>query len=276
LLRNAIKYMIISTLAFTLLNVVIKYLKVFTPYQLVFFRSIGSLCFTIPFLLKNRIPMVGNKQNLLILRGIVGVISMLFFFMSMKYLPLGSAVSLRYLAPVFAALFAWMLLKEHIKPVQWVFFLIAFMGVLIMKGFNTQINFSGFIFILISAIFSGLVYVLIRKIGTQDHPVVVVHYFMIIATLVGGILSIFNWRTPQGAEWFLLSSLGLFGYFGQLYMTKAFQGAQTAFVAPLKYLEVIFTMLVGVIWFEDLYNFWSLLGIFLIIIGLVLNMKIKK
>ena len=39
-----------------------------------------------------------------------------------------------------------------------------------MKGFNTQINFTGFIFILISAIFSGLVYVLIRKIGTHDHP----------------------------------------------------------------------------------------------------------
>ena len=59
-------------------------------------------------------------------------------------------------------------------------------------------------------------------------------------------------------------------------MTKALQGAKTAIVAPLKYLEVIFTMLVGVIWFQDLYNLWSLLGIVLIITGLVLNLKTKN
>lgn len=268
--------MLVSTLAFTLLNASVKYLKEFTPYQLVFFRSIGSLFFTIPFLLKNKISMVGKQQKLLILRGIVGVTSMLFFFISMKYLPLGSAVSLRYLAPLFAAVFAWFLLKEQIKPVQWVFFIMAFSGVLIMKGFNSQIDIKGFMFILISAIFSGLVYVLIRKIGTRDHPVVVVHYFMIIATIVGGILSITQWKTPQGLEWAFLLSLGLFGYFGQVFMTKALQGAKTAIVAPLKYLEVIFTMLVGVIWFQDLYNLWSLLGIVLIVTGLVLNIKTKR
>ena len=157
--------MLISTLAFTFLNAAVKYLKVFNPYQLVFFRSLGSLVFTIPYLLKNNISMVGNKQKILILRGIVGVTSMLFYFMSIQYLPLGSAVSLRYLAPFFVALFAWLILKERIKSIQWVFFLMAFVGVLIMKGFNSQIDITGLICILISAIFSGLVYVLIRKIG---------------------------------------------------------------------------------------------------------------
>ena len=267
--------MLISTLAFTFLNASIKFLKEFTPFQLVFFRSIGSLFFTIPFLIRNKISMVGNKQKLLIIRGVVGVASMLFFFMSMQYLPLGSVVSLRYLAPIFAALFACAILKEHIKSIQWVFFLMAFMGVLIMKGFNSQIDIIGFVYILISAIFSGLVYVLIRKIGTHDHPVVVVHYYMTIATLVCGVLSIANWRAPQGLEWILLSVLGLFGYIGQVYMTKALQGTQTSIVAPLKYLEVVFTMIVGIVWFDDLYNFWSLLGICLIITGLILNMKSK-
>ena len=66
---------------------------------------------------------------------------------------------------------------------------------------------------------------------------------------------------------FLKMSVGL------LFMTKAFQGAQITIVAPLKYLEVVFTMLVGVIWFQDLYNFWSLLGVALILTGLVLNIK---
>ena len=80
----------------------------------------------------------------------------------------------------------------------------------------------------------------------------------------------------EGFEWPLLLSLGIFGYIGQVYMTKAFQGAQTNIVAPLKYLEVVFTMLLGIVWFEDLYNFWSLVGILLVITGLILNMRIKN
>ena len=133
---------------------------------------------------------------------------------------------------------------------------------------------------LIASVFSGLVYTIISKIGTDDHPVVVVNYFMMIATLVGGLLSINYWKTPVGIEWLLLISLGVYGYFGQLYMTKAFQTAATNQVAPLKYLEVVFTLIFGLLWFDEVYTIWSLLGIALIIGGLIFNAyyktKIKK
>ena len=98
---------------------------------------------------------------------------------------------------------------------------------------------------------------------------------MFIATVVGGILSIQNWVWPVGMEWVLLLSLGIFGYFGQLYMTKAFQTAVINQVAPLKYIEVFFTLLVGVFWFNEIYTIWSLLGIALIIGGLCLNVLYK-
>jgi drug/metabolite transporter (DMT)-like permease len=71
-------------------------------------------------------------------------------------------------------------------------------------------------------------------------------------------------------------SLGIFGYFAQLYMTKAMQVGETNQVAPLKYLEVIFTIIVGLIWFKEIYSLWSLLGIMLIVIGLTLNVILKK
>ena len=126
------------------------------------------------------------------------------------------------------------------------------------------------------SIFSGLVYVTISKIGKQDHPVVVVNYFMMIATVIGGILTIFNWVRPVGTEWFLLLGLGIFGYFGQLYMTKAFQSGTTNQVAPLKYIEVLFSVTVGLLWFNEIYTLWSLLGILMIIGGLVLNALYKS
>ncbi|MDO5980622.1 DMT family transporter [Flavivirga spongiicola] len=267
--------MLISTLAFACMNAIVKQLLHISAFQIVFFRSISSLIFTFTFLLKNNIPIFGNKKKLLILRGIVGVTSMTFFFMSTKYLPIGTAVSLRYMAPIFAAIFAVFLLREKVKLWQWLFFAMAFMGVLVLKGFDAELNSYGLLLACISAIFSGLVYITISKIGKRDHPVVVVNYFMVISAIVGGILSINNWITPVGTEWLLLFGLGVFGYFGQLYMTKAFQVATTNQVAPLKYLEVIYTVLFGIFIFSEVYTFWSLLGISLIIGGLVLNILYK-
>lgn len=267
--------MLLSTLAFACMNASVKYLTHISAYQIVFFRSVGSLFFTFGYLLKYKIPILGNKKKLLVLRGVVGVISMTLFFMSTKYLAIGTAVSLRYLGPIFAAVFAVFLLKEHVKPLQWLFFAMAFSGVLVLKGFDVELNLYGLLLVLISAVFIGLVYIVISKIGKDDHPVVVVNYFMVISTLVGGILSINKWVQPIGKEWLLLFSLGVFGYFGQVYMTKALQLAATNQIAPFKYAEVIFTVLFGVFIFSEVYTFWSILGIVLIILGLVLNVLYK-
>lgn len=275
MLKKAIYFMIISALAFAFLNAIVKYLGDFNAYQIVFFRSIGTLVFTIPFLVKHKISIYGNKRTLLFIRGIFGVTSMTLFFMSLKHLPMGSAVSLRYISPIFAAIFALFILKEKIKHIQWLFFLIAFCGVLVLKGFDAQISTIGLLLILASSFFSGLVFIIIRKIGTNDHPVVIVNYFMIIAVLIGGILCIPYWKTPIAWEWALLLSLGVFGYIGQLYMTKALQLAETNKAAPLKYIEVIFTMLIGLSWFHESYTLWSVLGIILIIVGLTLNTYVK-
>mgnify|MGYP001819108041 CR=1 FL=1 len=268
--------MVISTMAFACMNGIVKHLVHINAYQIVFFRSVSSLFFTFGFLLKNNIPLLGNNRKLLVLRGLVGVTSMTLFFMSTKYLPIGTAVSLRYMAPIFAAIFAVFLLKENIKLQQWFFFFMAFAGVLVLKGLDTQLSGYGLFLVFVSAIFSGLVYIVISKIGRGDHPVVIVNYFMVISTIVGGVLSINNWINPVGIEWFMLLGLGVFGYFGQVYMTKAFQIAATNQVAPLKYLEVIFTVLFGVFIFSEVYTLWSLLGIALIIGGLILNALYKK
>lgn len=273
--KNAIKYMIYSALAFAYMNVIVKYLDTVNSYQIVFFRSLGSLLFTFTYLIKNKIPFIGNKNKLLILRSLVGAASMLFFFMSIKYLSVGTAVSLRYTAPIFAAVFAVFILKEKIKLFQWLFFIVSFMGVLILKGLDNQIDTLGLIYVLIAAILSGLVYIMINQIGQTEHPVVVVNYFMFTAMVLGAVLSIGNWVTPKGFEWVLLLGLGVFGYFGQIYMTKAFQTASTNIIAPLKYVEVVFSVLLGIALFSEVYTFWSLLGILLIITGLVLNVWYK-
>lgn len=275
-LKKAIYLMVLSTLAFTVMNGLIKHLTDYTSYQLVFFRSAGSLFFTFGFLLSRKIPILGNNPKILVTRGVLGLISMLLFFTAIKYMPIGSAVALRYIAPIFAAIFAIILLKEKVHHIQWLFFILAFSGVLVLKGFDSNIPVTGLVLILISSFFTGLVYITIRKIGNTEHPVVVVNYFMCIATLIGGIISIYNWKTPSLTDALLLLSLGVFGYFGQLFMTKAFQLGETNIIAPLKYVEVIFAIIVGVGFLGESYSAWSFVGILMIIIGMLLNIWYKK
>jgi drug/metabolite transporter (DMT)-like permease len=268
--------MIISALAFALLNVFVKNLNQFNVYQIVFFRSIGSLIFTIPFLVSKKITFLGKNRGLLVARGVIGFIAMTLFFASLKYLSMGPAVSIRYISPIFAAFFAFLLLKEKIKHLQWLCFAIAFSGVLILKGFDSNISGVGLLFAILSAFFTGLVFIIIRKIGNSDHPIVVVNYFMVIAAFFGGVLAISDWTNPSGFEWIMLLGLGVFGYFGQYYMTKAIQISEVNQVAPLKYIEVIFTMIIGAIWLDETYTMISLLGILLILVGLILNFVVKR
>lgn len=268
--------MLLSTFFFALMNAVIKELNYYSSFQLVFFRSIGSLALTTLYLKVKNISFWGKKMNLLIYRGLAGVISMTLFFTSVQYISVGSAVTLRYLAPLFAAVLVVIFLKEKIFPLQWLFFIIAFFGVVLIKGFDSSVSFFGVSLAIGAAFFSSIVYILISKIGHQDHPVIVVHYFMLIATLVGGIGSLFNWTIPlRLMDWVLLFSLGILGYFGQLYMTKAFQFGQAYMVAPFKYVEVIFTLSLGFFYFHEVYTLFSLLGTALVIISLSISVVYK-
>tara|TARA_R110002050_G_scaffold45001_1_gene106883 strand:+ start:17340 stop:18302 length:963 start_codon:yes stop_codon:yes gene_type:complete len=274
--KKAVLFMVISTFSFALMNVSVKYLARIPTFQIVFFRCFGSLVLATTFIVVKGIPIFGNKRRLMLLRAILGLTAMSLYFLSLKHLNVGTAVSLRYIAPIFAAIFAVFLLREKLKNIQWLFFLIAFAGVLVLKGFDGNINTTGLTLILTASVFSGMVYVVIRKIGVSDHPAVVVNYFMFVGTIIGGLLAIAVWVRPMGYEWLFLFLLGVFGFMGQLYMTRAFQIAKTNLVAPLKYIEVIFTISIGVLWFQEAYTIFSFLGLFMIISALVLNTLVKK
>lgn len=274
--NKPIFYMILSVIAFALMNAVVKYLTNFSAYQIVFFRSIGTLFFTIPLIITRKIPFLGNRKKWLLVRAVAGVISLTCFFESLNYLSLGAAVSMRYTSPIFAAIFAFTFLKEKIKPVQWLLFLVAFAGVLIIKGFGTDVEVTGLILVFLSAISLGVIFVVIRKIGNTENPLIIINYFMMMAFLFGGIMSVNNWIAPNLIEWLLLLSLGFFGYVGQLYMTKALQSRETNIIAPLKYLEVVFMIFIGTFWFDEIYNLWTLFGVFLILIGLVYNIYLSR
>ena len=275
-LLEPIIYMILAAAGFTVVNLGVKYLDHLGTFQLVFFRAIGSAFCCYLFLWKAGVPIVGNNQRILVLRSVVGLISITLFFRAIQIMPFASAVALRYLSPLFATALAVIFLHERVKPLQWVFVAIAFTGVILIKGFDPRISMLALGIILLSAFFSGMVYMLIRKIGTSEHPVVIVNYFMSITAAVSGLLSISGWIMPHGVEWLVVGTMGLFGFMAQWLMTKALQLAEANAVTPFKYTEVIFSIAVGWFIFGEYLTTTGAIGIGIIVLSLLAIVRLKR
>lgn len=263
--------MLVSTAGYSLMNAMVKELSHLPVFEVVFFRSFITVFLCVSILKMQKVPLIGNNQKLLIISALGGVGSMLLFFYTVQNIPFGSAVVLKYLSPIFAAIMAVFFLKEQVRPIQWGFFFISFVGLILMKGFDLRIDNFNLLLGLAGALVTGMTWIVIKKISTSEHPLTVVNYMMVCGTIVAGIYCLFNWQTPSNSDLLLLSIAGVAGFIGQWFITKAFQIELASNVAPLKYMEIFFALIVGWIWFGETYSLLSFVGIGLILTGMLLN-----
>lgn len=274
-LSKGIYFIILATLSFSIMNVMAKHLSEMHAMQIVFLRAFGSSIFIIPWMLYHRVPFLGNNPKLLSLRAIIGCVSLATFFIAIQRIPLGSAISIRYLGPIFGAFFALVFLKEKVKTMQWFYFAIAFAGVLVLKGFDARIDFFSFALVMISAFLVGGVFVLLRYLGDKEHFLTIINYFM-SCCVITSLFFVSSFRMPLDGEWYSVIGIGVFGLIGQIFMTKAFQLEETNVLAPFKYLELIFALIIVYFLFGEKYGLYSLLGIGLILFGMIMNVVVKR
>jgi drug/metabolite transporter (DMT)-like permease len=271
-------FMLVSTFFFTAMQTLIKFLPQFNSFQHIFFRSIIGWILCVIYLRSQRISLIGKNNKMLIFRGLVGSVSMFSFFYVLTHIPYGSAVAFKYLSPIFTAIFAVFMLKEKISTKQWLYFLITFAGIVLLKGFDVRISSFNLVIGLISGVSGGLLYIVIRKIGEDDHHLVILHYFMFISAFFSGLASIENWHTPIGTEWLWLLAIGVVGFVAQNFFTISIQqpNNDVSFLAILRYTEVIYALIIGYIWFNEGYNLQSFAGLILIFAGLLLSIRAKN
>jgi len=274
MLTKGIVYILIATLSFAVMNIIVKDISNLPALQVVFFRSFGSFIFMFPYMLYKKVSIIGHQPKFLLLRAVVGVISLATFFLAIQRIPLGSAISIRYLGPIFGAGLAAYFLKEKINKGQWFSFTIAFAGVIVLKGFDLRIDFISFGLAMTSAIFVGMVFVLVRFLAAREHYLTIINYFMVISMLVG-FCSFPWWQMPVGMEWVSVASIGIFGLIGQIFMTRAFQMEETSVLAPFKYMELIYALILGYFIFGETYRPLAFAGIILILVGMLLNVFAK-
>ncbi|WP_299212698.1 DMT family transporter [uncultured Dokdonia sp.] len=274
---RGIFYMLIAAFAFAWMNLLAKYLQDFHPLQVVFFRAFGTFIFIFPYMLYKKVPVVGKKKNVfwLSLRGVLSFVSLALFFKVVQDIPLGSAVALRYTAPIFSVIFAYFFLKEAVKLGQWLSLIISIAGAFIMKGVDFRIDSTSFILIMFSSLLVGGVFAIVRYLGSREHYLTIINYFMVFS-IVGSLFFIQYWRIPIGEEWWWVCIIGILGLIGQVFLTRAFQLADTSTVAPIKYMELVYALLFGFFLFDESYTLWPIVGMTLVVVGMLLNVWIKR
>jgi drug/metabolite transporter (DMT)-like permease len=268
---SGIRHMLLSTLSFAVMNVFIKKVSDFPAMEIVFFRCFISMIICMVILLREKTDWKGSNRKLLLARGIFGTIALYTFFLTLREIPLGTAVTIQYLSPIFTTIIAVFLLKEQVKSLQWLFFLVSFAGIVVIKGFDSRVSLFMLLVGVISALASGFAYNMVRSLREKEHTMVVVLHFQLIGAAAGLLFSVFDWRMPQGIEWFYLLMIGICTQLGQVNLTKALQQERIANVSIYNYLGIIYALLFGFVFFDEQYEWLTLSGIVLVIGGVLLN-----
>jgi len=276
LLRPGIKYILLATVFFQLMNTCVKFVPDIPAHQIIFFRCIISLSFSFVHLKMLNIDPWGNNKVALILRGIFGMASLTAFFITLQRMPLATAVTIQYLSPIFTIIFATFILGEKTRPLQYLFFILSFIGVLIVRGFDERIATTDLILGITSAMFSGLAYNMIRKSRNTEHPLVVVFYFPLVALPIITVWCFTEWVNPQGWDWVFLILTGIFTQIAQVFMTRAYQLEKASTISGLQYLGLIYSLSIGYFIFDETYTWMSILGMILIVLGILFNLFYEK
>ncbi len=195
--------MLISVGCFAAVNLLVKFLPHLPATELVLFRSLITFAISYSLLKKKKLYPWGNNKPWLLIRGVAGTTALTIFFYTLQKMPLSAAVTVQYLSPFFTAFIAGFLLGEKTKAAQWLFFLVSFAGIVVVKGSSADIPPTLLALGVFSSMFSGLAYNAIRKLKDEE-PLVIVMYFPLVATPVMLVFSLFNWVTPVGIDWLLL------------------------------------------------------------------------
>jgi len=272
-----VRYMLLATFFFALMNASVKFLGHLPAIEIALLRSVVSLVAAYGFLRYNKIELRGRNTRALLLRGFFGSSSLVLYFITLQRMPLASAVTLQYLSPVFTAIMGIYLVREPVKPWQWVFFAVSFAGVLMVEGFDQRIEPEFVALGIGSAFFSGLAYNMIRQLKLTEHPLVITFYFPLVSVPVTALLlGTITWVTPVGMDWLILIFIGLAAQTAQYFMTRSYQSEELSKVVSLKYVGIVYALLFGYFLFGETFSVASHVGMAVVIAGVIMNLWYKR
>ena len=103
-----------------------------------------------------------------------------------------------------------------------------------------------------------------------EHTAAIVFYFSVTASLLSLLTLPFGWVIPDLTTLALLISAGVVGGVAQILITSSYRFAPASMLAPYDYVSMLFAIVLGYLWFEELPTLVMLAGASLVIAGNIL------
>lgn len=211
-----------------------------------------------------------QRPGLQLLRGLLLAGFTFSFFTGLRYLPQAEGTSILFLTPFFVMLLAGPLLGEKVTWVRWAGAALGFTGMLIIVRPGNQLAPLGVFFILLTVACNVGFQLLTRKLSAIDNSIATIF----IAALTGTLASLLalplqdvwgGWpQTFSTTQLLLLGSMGVTGAASQWCLIRAYYWSSASFIATLVFLQIVWATLSGWVFFGQLPDSLTVLGMALI------------
>jgi drug/metabolite transporter (DMT)-like permease len=240
---RAASLMLVSVALFALMDAGLKLLSAhYPPFQVAALRGAASLPYVLVWALLTVGParLLQVRWPLHLLRGVLGVLMMASFVYALRSLPLSTAYTVFFVAPLLITALSVPVLGERVGPRRWVAILVGFLGVLVVlrptgEGVLTLAGLA----VLLSALGYSVSAITVRVLARTDSTQAMVVWLMTSIALGAGLLALPHWTPLRGEHFGLIAGLGLAGALAQYCVTEAFRHGEASSIAPLEYTALV-------------------------------------
>lgn len=267
--KKGMLWIIVATFFFSLMGSFVKLGAThFSSVELVFYRSFISLLFLFIYIVISQKEIKTPHLRKQIDRGVVGFLSLAFFFYAIAHLNLGSAMTLNYTSPIFLGFFLPLISHQKIKKSILLCTITGFIGTLFILDPHGEWHswFAGLIG-LISGIGAALAYIHVIQLSKLNEPDWrTVFYFTLVSTIGSGLwISFTDYQRLIWDDVWILIPLGLSATIAQIAMTRAYRLGNSLVIGGLSYLTIVFSGVISLLYFNETMRIEDVLGAILII-----------
>ena len=267
---------------FTVMSAFIKAAERIPAGEAMFFRSLMAMPIVLIWLVLHGGISAGIRTRSIrnhAVRGIVGSCAMGLGFAGLKYLPLPEVTAIRFVSPILMVVLAALILGEKFRFVRIAAVLLGFVGVLIIVAPRLSVGLGsnealGVGLTLGSACLAALAQVFVKGMSSSESTTAIVFWFSATATLLSLLTLPFGWIWPNGYELVLLVGAGMIGGLGQILLTASYRFAEAGILAPFTYISMLWSVLIGYFWFNEVPTMAMLIGAaFVISAGVIIVLR---
>ena len=278
-----IAFMLGTYLCFAILDSSVKWLSFagLATLQLAFARYFGHVAISALLIARGgrgKHRFWTDRPWLVVTRGVLLMLSTVFNFLALRYLPLTMTATIMFAAPILICALSGPFLGERVGPWRWSAIALGFIGILVaIRPFDADFHWAVSLSLASTTCFAFYT-VLTRKLSGE----VAIDTLQLYAGLVGAIVllpfALAYWVWPANTvEWVLLISLGLVAWIGHEFLTRAHGYAEASMLTPFSYVFLIYMTASSYLVFDQPPDRWTLVGAGIVVAaGLVIWMRERK